>query len=81
MKGNLNIIYLDNGLLHSETPFSVIKMWVILVIEIFFNTKTMIDVHNIHLIIHRKYSNSKFLKAIKLSFVNTEITSKEYLLN
>lgn len=71
------MMYLHNGLLHTETPFSVIKMWVIPVIGIFFYTKTMIDVHNIHLIIHRKYSNSKFLKAIKLSFINIEITSKE----
>lgn len=71
------MMYLHNGLLHSETPFSVIKMWVILVIENFFTTKTMIDVHNIHLIIQRKYFKSKFLKTIKLSFVNIEITSKE----
>lgn len=75
------MIYLDNGLLHNVTPFSIIKMWIILVIEIFFSTKTMIEVHNIHLIIHRKYTNSKFLKAIMLSFVNIEITSKECLLN
>lgn len=76
----MNIMHLDNGLLHSETAFSIIKMWVILVIAIFFKTKTVIDVHNICLISHRKYSNSKFLKAIKLSFVNIEITAKEYLL-
>lgn len=80
MKGNLNIMHLDNGLLNSETAFSIIKMWVILAIAIFFNIKTVIDVHNFQLISHRKYSNSKFLKAIKLSFVNIEITAEEYLL-
>lgn len=78
MKGNLNIMHLDNGLLHSETAFSIIKMWVIFAIAIFFNIKTVIDVHNFQLINHRKYSNSKFLKAIKLSFVNIEITKNIY---
>lgn len=73
-------MHFDSGLLHSETAFSIIKMRVVIAIEIFFNSKTVIGVHNIHLISHRKYSNSKFLKAIKLSFVNVKITTKEYLL-
>lgn len=70
MKGNRRIMHFDSGLLHSERAFSIIKMRVAIAIENFFNTRTVIGVHNIHLISQRKYSNSKFLKAIKLSFVN-----------